>query len=105
MFDFAQIYYFYFDLLPTVFSVIILIAALIVTPGGIWAVRNVKVNVWGAAVSFALYLASLLYMCYSKITLKGILVTNILADVFLGAVLGFIVSVIVLKVRERASEE
>ena len=102
MFEFSNIYHFYFDLLFTVFSVFILIAALIALPVGIRVMKLVKSNLWGAGISFVLYLASLLYICYKKITLSGLLYATIAADVFLGAVMGFLIAVAVLKYRERS---
>ena len=102
MFELSNIYYFYFDLLFTIFSVFILIAALIALPMGIWAMKLVKRNLWGAGISFVLFLASLLYLCYKDITLGGLMYGTIAADAFLGAAIGFLIAIAILKYRERS---
>ena len=103
MFDIKQLYYFYYDLLFTPFGFIILTVALIVALIGIFFVKRAMVNAWGAAIAFVLYLVTLIAICYREITLGALLVWIILSDVFLGGVLGFIIAVIVIKVKERAA--
>ena len=105
MFDIEQLSAFYIDVLFSPFAFIVLFAALIATPVGIWAVKKVKVSAWCAAIAFLLFLLTLLYICYEKITLGGILYANIFADVFLGAVVGFLISILVIRLRERESYE
>jgi len=100
MFDFEQAYVFYFDIIISPFGLIIPAAALIAALVGFWALKGVKKNTYGAAISFVLFLASLLYVCYKNVTLEGILAVNIFANVFLGAALGFVISLIILKHKE-----
>ena len=99
MFDFTNVTVLYADVLFSVFSAIILMAALVFAPVGIWALKDVKKNVWGAVLSLILFLLSLLGMSYRKIGLGGLLCMNVLADVFLGAFVGFLVAVLVIKLR------
>ena len=99
MFDFTNVTVLYVDVLFSVFSVIILMAALVFAPVGIWALKTVKKNVWGTVIAFVLYLLSLLGISYRKIGLSGLLYMNILADIFLGAAVGFLVAVLVIKLK------
>ena len=101
MFDFTNVTVLYMDVLLSVFSVIILMSALVFLPVGIWALKTVKKNVWGAVVSFVLFLLTLLCMSYKGINLDGIFYTNIFADIFLGAAVGFLVAIIVIKYRQK----
>ena len=103
MFEIEQAYYFYIELILSPFGFIIPIAMLIAAPVGIWALKKTERNAWGAAIAFVLFLASFVYVCYVNISLRGVLVANILANVFLGAVLGFLAAIIVIKIREKAA--
>ena len=105
MFDFRVIRYIYSDVLFSSFSLIILIAALVFTPIGIWALKTVKRNLWGIGIAFVLYLLTLLVMCYEKSGLEGIFYGSIFSDIFLGAIVAFIISIIVKKIRDNKAEE
>lgn len=102
MFDFRVIRYIYSDVLFSSFSLIILIAALVFTPIGIWALKTVKRNLWGIGIAFVLYLLTLLIMCYKKLGIDGLFYGNIFSDIFLGAIVAFAVSAIVAGKRQAA---
>ena len=104
MFDFSNMSL-YFDVLFTVFSVIILFGVIIALPVGIWALKDVKKNLWSAGISFVLYLLSLLFLCYKKIDLRGFFYGSIFSDIFLGAVIGFAVAIPIIRHREKVKEE
>ena len=72
MFDFGVIRYLYFDVLFSSFSLIILLAAVVFVPIGIWVLKTVRRNLWGIGIAFVLYLLTLLIMCYEKSGLDGI---------------------------------
>lgn len=105
MFDFGIIRYIYTDVLFSSFSLIILIAAVVFIPVGIWALKTVGRNLWGIGTAFVLYLVTLLIMCYEKSGLDGIFYGSIFSDIFLGAIVSFVIAIIVRKCREKASEE
>lgn len=102
MFDFRVIRYIYSDVLFSSFSLIILIAALVFTPIGIWALKTVRRNLWGIGIAFVLYLLTLLIMCYKKLGIDGLFYGNIFSDIFLGAIVAFAVSAIVAGKRQAA---
>lgn len=102
MFDFRVIRYIYSDVLFSSFSLIILIAALVFTPIGIWALKTVKRNLWGIGIAFVLYLLTLLIMCYKKLGIDGLFYGNIFSDIFLGAIVAFAVSAVVAGKRQAA---
>ncbi len=105
MFDFGIIRYIYTDVLFSSFSLIILIAAVVFIPVGIWVLKTVGRNLWGIGTAFVLYLVTLLFMCYEKSGLDGIFYGSIFSDIFLGAIVAFVIAIIVRKCREKASEE
>ncbi|MCR5722977.1 MAG: hypothetical protein K6G72_11625 [Lachnospiraceae bacterium] len=105
MFDFGIIRYIYLDVFFSSFSLIILIAAAVLAPIGIWALKTVKRNLWGIGIAFVLYLLTLLVMCYEKSGLEGIFYGSIFSDIFLGAIVAFIISIIVKKIRDNRAEE
>lgn len=102
MFDFRVIRYIYSDVLFSSFSLIILIAALVFTPIGIWALKTVRRNLWGIGIAFVLYLLTLLIMCYKKLGIDGLFYGNIFSDIFLGAIVAFAVSAVVAGKRQAA---
>ena len=72
---------------------------------GLWILKLVKRNLWAAGISFVPFLVSLIYLCYEKISLTGVLYAIAGADAFLGAVIGFLVSAAILKIRGAVSFE
>ena len=102
MFEFDALRYLYLDVLFSSFSLIILMAALVFVPIGIWGLKTVRRNLWGIGIAFVLYLATLLIMCYEKTGLNGIFYGNIFSDIFLGAIVAFAVSAIVAGKRQAA---
>ena len=105
MFDFNVIPHLYLDVLFSSFSLIILIAAVVFVPVGIWALKSVRRNLWGIGIAFVLYLVTLLIMCYEKSGLNGIFYGSIFSDIFLGAIVAFVIAIIVKKCREKATQE
>ena len=105
MFDFNVIPHLYLDVLFSSFSLIILIAAVVFVPIGIWALKSVRRNLWGIGIAFVLYLVTLLIMCYKEAGLKTIFYGNIFSDIFLGAIVAFIIAIIVKKCGEKAAKE
>ena len=104
MFDFTNLSL-YFDVLFTVFSVIIIFGVIIALPVGIWALRDVKKNLCGAVISFVLYFLTLLFLCYRRIGIRAFLYGSVASDIFLGAVIGFAVAIPIAVLRKRAKEE
>ena len=105
MFDFGVIRYLYLDLLFSSFSLIILLASVVFVPIGIWVLKTVRRNLWGIGIAFVLYLVTLLIMCYKKLGLDGLFYGNIFSDIFLGAIVAFIIAIIVRMCREKAAQE
>ena len=99
MFDITNVTVLYTDLLFSAFSVIILAAALVCIPVGIWALKTVKKNAWAAGISAILLLLSLIGICVKKINLRGLMCLTVSADIFLGAAAGFLVAILVIKYR------
>ncbi len=52
-----------------------------------------------------LYLVTLLIMCYKKAGLDGVFYGSIFSDIFLGAIVAFIIAIIVRMCREKAAQE
>ena len=104
MFDFTNLSL-YFDVLFTVLSFIIIIGVIIALPVGIWALRVVKQNLFGAGISVLLIVLSILVLCYKKIDMRGFFYGAIASEIFLGAVIGFIVAIPIVMLRKRAKEE
>ena len=104
MFDFTNLSL-YFDVIFTVFSVIIVFGVIIALPVGIWALKNVKKNLFGAGISVVLFVLSILVLCYKKIDMRGFFYGAIASEIFLGAVIGFIVAIPIVILRKRAKEE